>query len=114
MTDESPMFLPASARGYFARRPAARLQRRRDQMMSRAFCEGADARLAGLRCKPPAAYHVEIGLDLPGEWIAGWATVDRQLFREAGAQAPGALEERGGATDRQAAAGLGRRFRAAG
>ncbi len=114
MTEGLPMFLLAPARGYFARRRAARLQRRRDMMMSRAFCDGADARHAGLRCKPPAAYHVEIGLDLPGEWIAGWATVDRQLFREAGTQAPGPLEERGGATDRQAPAGLGRRFRAAG
>ena len=74
---------PAPAGGLLARRRAARLQRRRDQLMSRAFCEGADARHAGRRCRPPSGLHVEVGMDLPGEWVAGWATVDRQLFREA-------------------------------
>jgi len=103
MSDETLPFLPAPARGYFARRREARLQRRRDVMMSRAFCEGAEARHAGLRCRPPASYHVGIGLDLPGEWIAGWATVDRQLFREA-AEAAG----RPPAQDRSSARATGR------
>jgi hypothetical protein len=82
MTNESLSFLPASARGYLARRRESRLQHQREELLGRAFCEGCRARYAGLRCKPPERYHVQIGLDLPGEWIAGWATVDRQLFRE--------------------------------
>jgi hypothetical protein len=63
----------------FRRRRERRQQEHKDLVLRRVYLEGIEARRNGQPCAAPAGYEVEIGFDLVGEWIAGWAQADREL-----------------------------------
>jgi hypothetical protein len=63
--------------------------RRAEAKLRSVFEEGYRARALGLPCVPPAGHRIELGFDLQGEWIAGWAKAERELAEGAGAEPQG-------------------------